>query len=115
MAARDQLIGELNSLNSADALTGWAQRTLPMKNNLSAADAEKLENAFSNKLTSLAATLPSARRTSAQRPHERGIPMEVDIAAVVRTNGASSEPNENSSSDRKTASAAPAAAYPPNS
>ena len=63
MAARDQLMRELNSLDSADALTGWAQRTLPIKNNLTAADAEKLENAFTNKVASLAATLRSARRS----------------------------------------------------
>jgi hypothetical protein len=113
MTLRDQLIGELNSLNSADALTDWAQRTLPMKNNLTAADAEKLENAFSDKITNLAAALPSAERTRAQRPDGLALPTEVDIPEVDRTNGASCEPNGNPSSDQKTASAAPAAAYLP--
>ena len=113
IAVRDQLIGELNSLNSADALTGWAQRTLPIKNNLTAADAEKLENAFADKVASLAATLPSARRPPAQRPNDPRIPTEIDIPEVVRANGASSEPNENPSPDRKTASEAPTAAYLP--
>ena len=114
IAARDQLIGELNSLDSSDALTGWAQRTLPIKNNLTAADADKLENAFSNKVASMPATLLSARRTPAQRPTDPRIPREVDIPEVGRTNGASSEPNGNPSPDQKTASEAPtAAAYLP--
>ncbi len=113
MTLRDQLIGELNSLNSADALTGWAQRTLPMKNNLSAADAEKLENAFSDKIANLAAALPSAERTRAQRPDGRALPMEVHIPGVDRTTGASCEPNGNPSPDGKATSEPPPAAYLP--
>jgi len=113
MTLRDQLIGELNSLGSADALTGWAQRTLPIKNNLTAADAAKLENAFSNKAASLAATLPSARRTRAQRPDGCVLPTEVDVLEVVRTSGTPCESRGNPSPGCKTASEVPAAAYFP--
>jgi hypothetical protein len=113
MTLCDELIGELNSLGSDDELTGWAQRTLPMKNNLTAADAEKLENAFSDKFATFATTLPSARRTRAQRPDGRVPPMAGHIPEADRTAGASREPNGNPAPDGKTASEAPAAAYLP--
>jgi hypothetical protein len=113
MTLRDQLIGELNSLGSGDALTDWAQRTLPIKNNLTAADAEKLENAFSDKIAALGIAFPSAERTRAQRPDGRALPREIDIPKVDRTNSASCEPNGNPSPDGKVASEVPAAAYLP--
>ena len=52
-AARDQLLVELASLGSADAATAWARRVLATKNNLTAADARCVEDAFQARLVSL--------------------------------------------------------------
>jgi hypothetical protein len=49
-ACRDQLLGELANLHSDDELAAWAQRILPSKNTLTAADARLLEEAFAAKL-----------------------------------------------------------------
>ena len=43
---RDRLLGELNELVSTDDAAIWAQRCLPEKNRLTAADAARVEEAF---------------------------------------------------------------------
>jgi hypothetical protein len=48
-----QLISELSQLSEAEALATWAQRVLPLKNQLSTADAQKVEAAFADKLDQL--------------------------------------------------------------
>ena len=50
---RDQLLGELKEVNSADAAAIWARRILPAKNSLNIADARQLENAFQARLAEL--------------------------------------------------------------
>jgi hypothetical protein len=50
---REQLISELAQLSEPQALASWAQRVLPMKNQVSAADAQRLEAAFAAKLGEL--------------------------------------------------------------
>ena len=50
---RDQLVGELKEVNSADAAAIWARRILPAKNSLNIADARQLENAFQARLAEL--------------------------------------------------------------
>jgi hypothetical protein len=47
---RDQLLSELESLNSSDAADAWAQRALAAKNSLTAVDAQRVEDAFQKKL-----------------------------------------------------------------
>jgi hypothetical protein len=47
---RHRLIAELEQLNQPEALASWAQRALPLKNQLSAADAGVLEAAFASRL-----------------------------------------------------------------
>jgi hypothetical protein len=49
-ALREQLLCELKELASSEALAVWAQRTLPLKNQLTAADAQEVEIAFAAKL-----------------------------------------------------------------
>ena len=44
--ARDQLHQQLLSLTSAEELTAWATRSLPLKNSLATQDAEAVEEAF---------------------------------------------------------------------
>ena len=50
---RDQLLGELKSVDSVDAAAIWARRILPAKNSLNIADARQLENAFQARLAEL--------------------------------------------------------------
>ena len=52
---RDQLLSELESLNSSDAADAWAQRALAAKNSLTAVDAQRVEDAFQKKLVVLTA------------------------------------------------------------
>lgn len=56
---REHLIGELGSINSADLLTEWAHRKLPIKNSLSEDDAKLVEEIFAARLQSLAPTAGS--------------------------------------------------------
>ena len=44
---RDRLLTELAEIPSADAMAGWAHRSLPAKNTLGAADAQLSRNSFS--------------------------------------------------------------------
>jgi hypothetical protein len=47
---RDQLISELESMTEPEALALWAQRALPLKNQLSISDAQAVEAAFDVRL-----------------------------------------------------------------
>ena len=51
---RDRLLGELNGLASGDDAALWAHRSLPEKNRLIAADADRVEQAFQARMTSFA-------------------------------------------------------------
>jgi hypothetical protein len=48
---RAELLREIEALGAADDAALWAQRRLPAKNQLSAADAQQVEEAFAAKLT----------------------------------------------------------------
>jgi hypothetical protein len=50
---RERLIFELEQLEGPEALAAWAQRALPLKNRLSAADAQAVEAAFEARLARL--------------------------------------------------------------
>ncbi len=47
---RQQLVTELEQLKNSEALVGWANRAIPLKNQLLTADAQALEEAFAVKL-----------------------------------------------------------------
>ena len=51
-----QLVSELEQISNSEALAKWAHRILPSKNQLSAADAKVIEEAFSAKLDQLETT-----------------------------------------------------------
>jgi ERF superfamily len=53
---RLQLLSELEELREADALATWAHRVLPLKNQLSTADAQSIETTFAAKLSQLGDT-----------------------------------------------------------
>jgi hypothetical protein len=52
-ALRDQLLTDVDRLNSADAAATWAHRIMAAKNSLAAADARHLEDAFAAKIAAL--------------------------------------------------------------
>ena len=67
---RDQLLGQLEGINSAEEAAIWAHRTLPAKNRLNAANAQQVETAFETKLKNLqgeaeVGEVPSSAPTSA--------------------------------------------------
>jgi hypothetical protein len=49
-ALTEQITAELSTVNSADDATVWAQRNMPIKNSLTAADAQTLEARFQERL-----------------------------------------------------------------
>jgi hypothetical protein len=51
---RDRLLAELEALQSADEAASWAQRSLPAKNTLTAADASLVEAGFRARLATFA-------------------------------------------------------------
>jgi hypothetical protein len=74
---RTQLIAELEELEEANALATWAQRALPLKNQLVTADAQAVEAAFAQRLAEFGEHRPAAdpmRETSGpdHRPQETG-------------------------------------------
>jgi hypothetical protein len=56
---RRQLVSELDQVNEPEALATWAHRTLPLKNQLSAADAQAVERSFAAKLDYMNAVTPT--------------------------------------------------------
>jgi ERF superfamily len=62
-ALREKLLGELPQLVSAEHLTEWSYRSLPLKNTLAVDDARIVEEAFQTKLMDLASAdaSPSSR------------------------------------------------------
>jgi hypothetical protein len=50
---RDQLLGQLEGINSAEEAANWAHRILPAKNRLNIANARQVETAFETKLKNL--------------------------------------------------------------
>jgi ERF superfamily len=55
---RDRLIAEINALGSSDDAAMWAHRRLCEKNKLTAADAERVEEAFEARIAGLAPSAP---------------------------------------------------------
>jgi len=53
---RDQLLRDLENLNSAEGAAVWARRILPAKNTLHEPDARQVEQAFEAKLTAINST-----------------------------------------------------------
>jgi hypothetical protein len=72
-----QLISELAQLDELDALATWAQRALPLKNQLSAADAQSVESAFAAKLGELSGAAPARRPESRNASGDAGQHREV--------------------------------------
>jgi ERF superfamily len=62
-AARDRLLADIGQLQSADEAADWVHKNLPLKNTLTAADADLVEAGFREKL----ATIESASTTGEEQ------------------------------------------------
>jgi ERF superfamily len=81
-----QLISELARLSDAEALAIWAQRVLPLKNQLSTADAQKVEAAFAAKLIELGdASLvrPPKKKTNSQESQREAADSSADDVVTI--------------------------------
>jgi ERF superfamily len=88
---KTELLREVEGLGSADDAALWAQQRLAAKNNLSAADAEQVEQAFQARLTTLGTGTASqadaptllGRQHTAQRRHQRQKRRAVDKSVLA--------------------------------
>jgi len=64
---RDRLLAELNAIGSSDEMAIWAHRCLPEKNRLTAADAERVEEAFEARLVTPAGSGGAHKAEEASR------------------------------------------------
>ncbi len=79
---RDQLLGDVENLNSAEGAAVWARRILPAKNTLHEADAREVEEAFEARLTAI--NDQSNRASGAGRHDEpQGQPTTGDLAPAT--------------------------------
>ena len=69
--ARDRLLAELSNLICGDDAALWAHRSLPLKNKLTAADAQRIEDAFQTKLASLESRSAELSRTPDYPEHRK--------------------------------------------
>jgi hypothetical protein len=60
-ALREQLIAELKEINSGEEAAVWAHRVMSAKNNLTAADAERVEQPFQAQLANFASSAERSR------------------------------------------------------
>jgi hypothetical protein len=85
---RRQLMSQLRLLGSPEALAMWAHRALPLKNQLSMADAQAVEAAFESRLSELgepgSALLPESEKAGDHCQPERGADAVTVISKPVR-------------------------------
>ena len=75
-------VTELEGLSSFDAVTAWAQRILPVKNSLTAADARSIEGAFQAKLATFEDNRTTALDATWWRCPGQG-PAQIDKSALT--------------------------------
>ena len=86
---RDQLLTDLDRLNSADAAAMWAHRIMAAKNSLVAADARRVEDAFAAKMTTLGSGDRDVINTplSSSEPSQPRLPQKLRAADVSISTG----------------------------
>ena len=83
-ALREQLITELEDISSSENAARWARRVMGTKNTLTGADAERVEQAFQMRLTSVTTDIATAPSTqSEQLVHRRGRGKKQHSGSVV--------------------------------
>jgi hypothetical protein len=76
---RHKLISELEQLGDPEALVAWGLRALPLKNQLSASDAQAVEATFAVRLTHLGESAPVSRPGNRIEPRSKPGSHEVTI------------------------------------
>jgi hypothetical protein len=79
---RLKLISDLEQLEDPDALASWAHRVLPLKNQLSATDADAVEAAFAVRLTQLGESAPVPRPNNQKPSERRNKPGSKDVTVI---------------------------------
>jgi len=79
---RHQLISELEQLKDPEALASWAHRALPLKNQLSASDAEAVEAAFAVRLTHLGESAPVLRPDNRKANERQSKPGSNEVTVI---------------------------------
>jgi ERF superfamily len=82
---RHQLIAELEQLVDPEALATWAQRALPLKNQLASTDAQTVETAFAARLSQIeeSGPLPPAKNQTANTPCPKPLQTDPGDQAVM--------------------------------
>jgi hypothetical protein len=99
---RESLIQQMAAINSADDAAAWAQRNLPAKNTLTAADAKMVEARFQERLSTFSSGLVSAETSDGPLPAQalrvagRGKP-----DAVADQTGSEADPSHKGSTRAK--------------
>jgi hypothetical protein len=86
-ALRDQLLGELTSIQSSDEATTWAQRSLPAKNTLTVDDAQVIEASFRARLAEFAHSQGADGFTSLIQTSDSGSGFESDMPTAGLSDG----------------------------
>ena len=81
---RDELLGELVSINSFDAVAAWAKRTIPVKNTLTSEHAREVEAALEVKLAQIGDTFGEPSETS-EAPHNGSKPQQSGDPTTLAT------------------------------
>ena len=82
---RRRLTSELEQLENSAALASWAQRALPLKNQLSMADAQALEDAFTAKLSQFGeAQLAAPKRQDANGHGNQSLQSEPTVTVIPK-------------------------------
>jgi hypothetical protein len=79
---RLQLLSELEQLEDPDALAAWVHRVLPVKNQLSASDADAVEAAFAVRLTHLGESAPVSRPDKRKATERRSEPGSNEVTVI---------------------------------
>jgi ERF superfamily len=80
---RDDLLSEIGALNGADQAATWAYRTIRVKNTLTAADAQLLEQAFQSRMTVLAGVSKEGELSTPTAELTKAEPLMADDAALL--------------------------------
>jgi hypothetical protein len=86
-ALRERLVAELSDLNSPDEAADWVQKNLPVKNTLTPADAETVEDSFRQRLATIEEGQVSATGASASAIGANAIVIPCDEPNLAQGQG----------------------------
>ena len=104
---RARFLPELSALGTADELTAWAQRILPLKNTMISEDANSIEEAFRSKMSAIEPEPTSDEPSFSQPGSGAGLATQDEEAPKRPRRTKASRKNRVSSHERGLAAAAP--------